>query len=62
MILWNGMSFRPSIPSRRPLARDEMSDEAFDRRMGMGLAQAKADQSSPVPEVFDRLIGEIANG
>jgi hypothetical protein len=39
-----------------------MTDEEFDRRMAMGLAQAKADQSAPLPEVFDRLIGEIANG
>jgi hypothetical protein len=30
--------------------------------MAMGLAQAKANQSAPLPEVFDRLIGEIANG
>jgi DNA-damage-inducible protein J len=62
VILWDGMPFRPSIPSGRPHARDEMTDEEFDRRMAMGLAQAKADQSAPVPEVFDRLIGEIANG
>ena len=62
VILWDGMPFRPSIPSGRPHARDEMTDEEFDRRMTMGLAQAKADQSAPLPEVFDRLIGEIANG
>ena len=62
VILWDGMPFRPSIPSGRPHARDEMTDDEFDRRMAMGLAQAKADQSAPLPEVFDRLIGEIANG
>lgn len=62
VILWDGMPFRPSIPSGRPHARDEMTDEEFDRRMAMGLAQAKADQSAPLPEVFDRLIGEITNG
>ena len=62
VILWNGMPFRPSIPSGRPHARDEMTDDEFERRMAMGLAQAKADQSAPLPEVFDRLIGEIANG
>jgi hypothetical protein len=39
-----------------------MTDDEFERRMAMGLAQAKADQSAPLPEVFDRLIGEIANG
>ena len=62
VILWDGMPFRPSIPSGRPHARDEMTDDEFDRRMAMGLAQAKVDQSAPLPEVFDRLIGEIANG
>lgn len=62
VILWDGMPFRLSIPSGRPHARDEMTDEEFDRRMAMGLAQAKEDQSAPVSEVFDRLIGEIANG
>ena len=62
VILWDGMPFRPSIPSGRPHARDEMTDDEFERRMAMGLAQAKADQSAPLPEVFDRLIGEIANG
>ena len=62
VILWDGMPFRPSIPSGRPHARDEMTDDEFERRMAMGLAQAKADQAAPLPEVFDRLIGEIANG
>ena len=62
VILWDGMPFRPSIPSGRPHARDEMTDDEFERHMAMGLAQAKADQSAPLPEVFDRLIGEIANG
>lgn len=59
VILWNGIPFRPAIPTGRPIARDEMSDTEFDARMAAGLAQAKADQSSPVDETFSRLIGEI---
>ncbi len=62
VILWDGMPFRPSIPSGRPQARDEMTDEVFNERISIGLAQAKVDQSAPSAEVFGRLIGEIANG
>jgi DNA-damage-inducible protein J len=62
VIYWNGMPFRPSIPVNAPKAYDEMSKEEFDAAMSAGLAQAMADQSDPVDEVFDRLIGEIANG
>ena len=59
VILWDGMPFRPSIPSHRPLAGDEMTKEEFDRRMAIGLTQAKEDESAPSYEVFERLIGEI---
>ena len=38
-----------------------MTKEEFDLRMKEGLRQAKSGQSSPVDEVFDRVIGEIAN-
>ena len=43
------------------IARDEMTQEQFDRRMAEGLSQAKGNQSSPIAEVFSRLIGEIEN-
>ena len=59
IILWQGLPFRPSIPSSGPRAYDELTMEEFDQRMAIGLAQAKANQSAPVDEVFDRLIGEI---
>lgn len=59
VVLWNGIPFRPAIPTDRPIARDEMNDTEFDARMAVGLAQAKADQSCPVDETFSRLIGEI---
>jgi DNA-damage-inducible protein J len=62
VIYWNGMPFRPSIPVGVPKAYDEMTTEEFDAAMSTGLAQAKANQSAPVDEVFDRLIGELANG
>lgn len=59
VILWNGMPFRPAIPDRKPLARDEMTKEIFDARMAAGLAQAKANQSKPADEVFDSLLAEL---
>ncbi len=62
VILWNGMPFRPSIPMNRPKALNELTREEFDSRMAKGLAQAKAGQSAPADEVFDRILGELANG
>ena len=61
IILWKGLPFRPSIPAAGPKAVDELSKEEFDSMMAIGLAQAKNNQSSPVNEVFERLIGEIQN-
>lgn len=61
IILWKGLPFRPSIPAAGPKAVDELSKEEFDSMMAIGLAQAKNNQSSPVDEVFERLIGEIQN-
>ena len=46
----------------RPLSRDEMTDEVFNARMAEGLAQAKANQTAPMEDVFARLLGEIDNG
>ena len=62
VILWNGMPFRPAIPMNRPKARDEMTKEEYDARMAKGLAQAKAGESVPMDEAFDRLLGELTNG
>ena len=62
VVLWNGMPFRPAIPTNRSLARNEMSKAEFDERMSVGLAQAKTDQSSSADEVFTRLIGDVTNG
>ena len=59
VVMWNGISFRLTIPTGGPIARHEMSDTEFDARIAIGFAQAKADQSSPVDETFSRLIGEI---
>ncbi len=62
VIYWNGLPFRPTLPVHNSAAVNGMSKEEFDARMAEGLAQAKADDSSPVDVVMDRLIGEITNG
>ena len=56
------LPFRPAKPPIRPLSRDEMTDEVFNARMAEGLAQAKANQTAPMEDVFARLLGEIDNG
>ena len=58
IVRWNGLPFRPAKPPIRPLSRDEMTDEVFNERM----AQAKANQTAPMEDVFARLLGEIDNG
>ena len=45
-----------------PKAHDEMTKEKFDAEMAVGLAEAKAGKAAPIYEVFDRIIGELANG
>lgn len=62
IVLWNGLPFRPAKPPIRPLSRDEMTDEVFNARMAEGLAQAKANQTAPMEDVFARMLGEIDNG
>lgn len=47
-----------STAEGRVPVREEMSIEEFDERMKIGFSQAKRDQSSPVEEVFSRLIEE----
>lgn len=61
IILWKGLPFRPSMPSFGVKAYDELSKEEFDSMMAIGLAQAKSNQSFPVDDVFDEIIGEIKN-
>lgn len=58
IILCDGLPFRPS---RRPLSREEMTDEEFNARMATGLAEAMAGESEPVDEVFARIDREIQN-
>lgn len=40
----------------------EMSTAEFNHRMEIGLAQAKADDSYDIDEVFDELFDELESG
>lgn len=59
VILWNGLPFRPSIPSSAPKSLQEMTHEEFDSKMARGLAQARAGEGMPADEFFDTLELEI---
>ena len=62
IVFTNGIPFRPAIPAKDPKARDEMTRAEFDTAMEKGLLQAKTDQSVPVDEAFDRMLGEMIHG
>ena len=59
IILWNGLPFRPSIPTSRPISLEEMTKEEFDAKMARGLEQAKNGEGVPAGEYFDSLEQEI---
>jgi addiction module RelB/DinJ family antitoxin len=55
IIMHGGLPFPLTIPSSELPARDEMTDEEFNRIMATGLKQAKANDSFDLEEVFDEL-------
>lgn len=50
-----GLPFTPTTRTIRPTSLEELSDDEFDERMAVGLAQAKADMGSPIEDVVGRL-------
>ena len=59
IIMWNGLPFRPSIPSNRPLSLEEMTKEEFDAKMERGLTQAKSGEGVSAEEFFSSLEQEV---
>ena len=51
VIATNGVPFELKT-TKRPIARDAISDEQFDAIMGKGLEQAKENESKPAEAVF----------
>lgn len=58
IILYNGLPFRPSIPST-PKSLDEMTKAEFDAKMTRALEQSDRGEGTPSDEFFDRLRQEI---
>lgn len=58
IVMTRSIPFSVSLPAR-PKAVDEMTDEEFDAMMEHGLAQAMADQSTPVDEAFSKLMQRV---
>ena len=58
IIMTKSIPFSISIPAE-PIAYDEMSEKQFDKMMEMGVAQAKANESTLAEEVFENLKEEI---
>ena len=50
-----GLPFTPTAGPAHPKSLEEMTEEEFDKRMAIGLAEAKADKGSPLEDVVDRL-------
>ena len=59
IILWNGLPFRPSIPSAAPKSLDEMTKEEFDSKISRALSQAEAGEGIPADEFFSSLRDEV---
>ena len=55
----SNVTFRPAIPTRRPVSLEDMTKEEFDAKIARGLAQAKAGEGVPADEFFDSLKEEI---
>ena len=55
IIMHGGIPFPLTIPESRLPAYDEMNHAAFNQMMAKGLAQAKADDSFDLDEVFNEL-------
>ena len=55
IIMHGGIPFALTVPEPRLPMRDQMTATEFDQMMAVGLAQAKADDSLDVDEVFREL-------
>ena len=55
IIMHGGIPFSLTIPESKLPAYDDMSVADFNQMMATGLAQAKADDSFDIDDVFDEL-------
>ena len=59
VILWNGLPFRPSIPSGAPKSLEDMTREEFDNKLHRALNQSKSGEGMSAESFFDSLEQEI---
>ena len=59
IIITRGIPFSLTL-NKKPLSREEMSEEAFHTMMATGLAQAKANESKPVEDAIAGIKRDIA--
>ena len=59
VILWNGLPFRPSIPTNNPKSLNEMTKDEFNAKMERALFQAKSGEGIPADDFFSSLKKEV---
>lgn len=59
IILWNGLPFRPSVPSAGPKALDEMTKEEIDMKLSRAMMQSHRGEGTPADDFFDSLREEL---
>jgi len=59
IILWNGLPFRPSIPTVGLRFQDELTKEELDTKLAKALAQAETGEGIPSDEFFSKLRQEV---
>ncbi len=59
IILWNGLPFRPSVPTAVPHAPAQLTKEELDAKLARSLAQAEAGEGMPAKEFFASLREEV---
>ena len=61
IILWNGLPFRPSVPSNEPKAFDEMTKEEMDMKLSRAMLQSHRGEGMPADEFFDSLREDLVD-
>ena len=61
IILWNGLPFRPSLPSAEPKALEEMKKEEMDMKLSRALLQSHRGEGLPADDFFNSLREELVN-
>lgn len=61
IILWNGLPFRPSVPSNEPKALDEMTKEELDMKLTRAMLQSHRREGQSADEFFNSFREELVN-